>query len=193
MTRVQKIQNAFQLVAMIHRLQATANEIASLIEQPDFDPQARLIVDELLSAKPGHFAMACGVAVGEIRGPADKLAREMEIGANMVANGVAPSARVRPLEWDEVIATPIVSIEQAKAFIRYLSQSGLMFHFEDSIESIVCHSPGDEQARRTFVDAEVAPLSARVAELYSFAWGEHQCPIGYALDYERGGPEWRKE
>jgi len=191
MSDVQKIQNAFQLVALIHRLQATATDIAQLIEQPGFDPQARLIVDELLSSKPGHFALACGVAVGELRGPADRLADAINMRATIVTVGVSKSAHARSEDWAEMIATPILSIEQAKAFIRFLYKHDLMFHFEDSIETIV--QGAGEGTARTFADAEVAPLSARVAELYSFPWGAHECPIGYALDYERGGPQWRKD
>lgn len=74
-------------------------------------------------------------------------------------------------------ATPIKTIDQAKAFIQGLHNSGKMFHFEDSPESIINGETGGE----LFTLSECRKIRTRVRELYSFQWGEFDCPIGYAL------------
>lgn len=74
-------------------------------------------------------------------------------------------------------ATRIRTIDQAKDFIAELNASGKMFHFEDSPESIISGSTGEA----LFSLSDCKKIRARVRELYSFRWGEFDCPIGYAL------------
>ncbi len=78
-------------------------------------------------------------------------------------------------------STPIATIADAKAFIEALHAAGLMFHFEDSPESIGNTVNGEWV--RSFTDEQAEELTERVAELYDLDWsvvGE-ECPIGYAL------------
>lgn len=78
------------------------------------------------------------------------------------------------------IAVPIADFESAKAWIRGISDAGLMFHFEDSAETIF----DIRTMERTFSDDEAPIVRERVAALYGFDWGEFDCPIGYALAIE---------
>ncbi len=78
--------------------------------------------------------------------------------------------------------TPIRTLDDAKAWVERLHAADLMFHFEDSPETIGNH---DSLGRwvYTFGPEECADLRLRLAELYALDWkpaGE-ECPIGYAL------------
>jgi hypothetical protein len=73
------------------------------------------------------------------------------------------------------IHMPIVSLDDAKAYIHALWHADLGYHFEDDAHDII------------WDEAEVSPeeceaLNERCGELYGFSWGEHVCPIGYALE-----------
>lgn len=80
--------------------------------------------------------------------------------------------------------TPLKAIEQAKAWIEALHAADLLFHFEDSPETIHYYAPGYVDHGRTFTDAQCKLLRKRVAELYDLDWSPagHECPIGYALE-----------
>lgn len=78
--------------------------------------------------------------------------------------------------------TPLATIEQGKKFIEALHAADLMFHFEDSPETI--GNMRDGEWVMCFTDTEAKQLRARVAELYAMDWATvgHECPIGYALE-----------
>lgn len=65
----------------------------------------------------------------------------------------------------------------AQRWIEALIDNHLDFHLEDSPETIINISTGE----RTFTDAEVRIVRNRVAKLYTFDWGPHECPIGYMI------------
>jgi len=71
---------------------------------------------------------------------------------------------------------PIKNRFEGMLWVQRLCRAGLMFHFEDSPESIVTGIGG----ARLFTDPEAAIVRDRIAELYALDWGE-SCPIGYAL------------
>lgn len=75
------------------------------------------------------------------------------------------------------LSTPIRTIDQAKVWIKELHDADLMFHFEDSPESIINGDTGEA----LFSLSDCKKIRARVRELYSFPWGDFECPIGYAL------------
>lgn len=74
---------------------------------------------------------------------------------------------------------PLKTIEDAKAYVEALHAEGQMFHFEDDPDTIIEGKTG----KYLFDYVTAAHVSARIEELYSFKWewGEHECPIGYAL------------
>jgi hypothetical protein len=76
--------------------------------------------------------------------------------------------------------TPITTLDQAKAWIAALYAADMMFHFEDSPDSIVKGATGEA----LFTADEAGAVSERVAELYALDWAlaGHECPIGYALE-----------
>lgn len=75
-------------------------------------------------------------------------------------------------------AKPIKTLEQGKAFIRYLNDAEMMFHFEDDPADIITLSTG----KPLFTAAEARLVAKRVADLYALDWPkEYDCPIGYAL------------
>lgn len=84
-------------------------------------------------------------------------------------------------------STPITTIDAAKTFIESLHAADMMFHFEDSPETIISGATGD----MLFTGEEAEQVTERVAELYALDWsvvGE-ECPIGYALTIME--PGWR--
>jgi hypothetical protein len=81
---------------------------------------------------------------------------------------------------------PITDITGAKAFCDDLIAHDLVFHFEDSPDTIVKGIAGE----RLFDDAQAKIMAKRVRELYALEWGAHECPIGYVLD-QTGGTGWR--
>lgn len=89
------------------------------------------------------------------------------------------------IDRTELLARKITDIESAQQWIRDLHSLDLLFHFEDSPETIV----STKTDARTFSDAEAQQIKQRIDELYALAWGEHECPIGYALDLTE--PGWR--
>lgn len=86
----------------------------------------------------------------------------------------------------ELMRQPIVDLDAAKAFCDDLIAHDLVFHFEDSPDTIIKGAGGE----RLFSDAEAEVIAVRVAELYKQNWGEHECPIGYVLDVT-DGTGWR--
>lgn len=77
-------------------------------------------------------------------------------------------------------ATPLKTVAAAKAWIKSLHDADLMFHFEDSPETIISGATGTD----LFTKAESKLVRKRISELYSFDWGHYGCPIGYALVVE---------
>ena len=77
-------------------------------------------------------------------------------------------------------STPLRTIEQGKAWIAALQAADMMFHFEDSPETII--SMATDAPLFTKADAKLVAM--RVAELYAMDWATvgHECPIGYALE-----------
>jgi hypothetical protein len=78
---------------------------------------------------------------------------------------------------------PIKDIKAGKAFIDWLAENELTFHFEDDPGEIVNGRNG-----QVFSADEVPLVRARIAELYGFDWGDLECPIGYCLKAE--GHDW---
>lgn len=183
-----KVMGMFEVAALCGQMAQLSDRIAAIVEQPGFDKTTQLLVDELLGGRPGPFAVACRMAVGEIRGPADRLAKGLEISASLVAQAEQPT-RFRSPEFLGVISTPIPDVEGGKAFLRVLIAHGLEFHLEDDPAEIETRE--GESYVRCFTDAEADLLRLRVRELYSFKdWGPHDCPIGYVLDQTT--PKWRE-
>lgn len=58
---------------------------------------------------------------------------------------------------------PIRSAQDAEAFIRQLHEEDLLFHFDDSPDTII-----NASGERVFTDAECEPLGDRVDELFQF-------------------------
>lgn len=85
----------------------------------------------------------------------------------------------------DLLLAPVTSLDEGKAWIAELTRLDLMFHFEDSPDTIIRGATGAP----LFTDPEAAIVAARVAELYELDWGMHECPIGYALDISE--PGWR--
>lgn len=79
--------------------------------------------------------------------------------------------------------TPLATIDAAKAWISTLHDAEMMFHFEDSPETII-KGRTDEPL---FTKREAKHVRQRIAELYSLDWSTvgHECPIGYALEVMR--------
>lgn len=75
--------------------------------------------------------------------------------------------------------TPLLTIDAAKAWIEAMDAAGMMFHFEDSPDSIL--KGGTDSP--LFSEEESEDVAERVAELYELDWTVtgHECPIGYAL------------
>jgi hypothetical protein len=71
---------------------------------------------------------------------------------------------------------PIKTLEQAKAFIRSLSDSGLLFHFDDGAFDCL--------ARHGLVShAQAIAINKRVDECFALDWGDrYECPLGYCLE-----------
>jgi hypothetical protein len=78
--------------------------------------------------------------------------------------------------------TELHSIEAGKAFIEALHHANMMFHFEDSPETI--GNMVDGVWVDLFTPTESRLIRKRIAELYSMDWAMvgHECPIGYALE-----------
>ena len=85
--------------------------------------------------------------------------------------------------------TPLTTIDQAKAWIEALVAADMLFHFEDSPETIGNMVSGEWVD--LFTKTEAKQVRKRVAELYAMDWsvvGE-ECPIGYALTITE--PDWK--
>lgn len=76
----------------------------------------------------------------------------------------------------EMIHRPITTLDEAKAFVQFLQDEGLMFHFEDDVHDIIWGGSSEAPTHE-----ELVQMDLRRDELYGFEWGEFECPIGYAL------------
>ena len=86
-----------------------------------------------------------------------------------------------PKPLPEALKAPITNIDEAYAWIRGLAAADMMFHFDDSPDSIIM-GRSDE---RLFSDADARVISARLNEVYNlYPWGQHLCPIGIALMHD---------
>ena len=82
---------------------------------------------------------------------------------------------------NELLRRKITGLDEAKAWIADLVAIGLMFHFEDSADTIINGLTGE----RLFDDEEAVLVRARMAELYALDWpAEFECPIGYMMHVE---------
>lgn len=88
---------------------------------------------------------------------------------------------VRAVLRGPLLETPITNKTKAGTFIRRLHECGLLFHFDDSPETIV-EGLGD---RRTFTDAECPHVRARVIELFTHL----KDPFAIALDVSKDDQE----
>lgn len=79
-----------------------------------------------------------------------------------------------------MLTKPIATIEDGKAYIDWLCESGNSYHLEDDAAEI-----GRFIEAGVFVPSftleDAAEYNARAEELYQLDWGEHDCPIGYML------------
>ena len=77
-----------------------------------------------------------------------------------------------------ILFSPVWVIGDAKVFIEMLYRNGIAFHFEDDVKDIIW-SPEAQPS-----PSELEALQLRVEEMYrrDFDWGDHDCPIGYALE-----------
>lgn len=75
----------------------------------------------------------------------------------------------------ELIHRPIATLDEAKAFVQFLQDEGLMFHFEDDVHDVLWA----EGNAPTY--PELCAIDQRRNELYELDWGGHECPIGFAL------------
>jgi hypothetical protein len=78
-----------------------------------------------------------------------------------------------------LLAQPIASEEQAKTWIEELHAQGLMFHFDDSPETVGRYVDGEWID--LFTPEQCAIVRARLDEVYGFEFEGFDCPIGYAL------------
>ena len=71
---------------------------------------------------------------------------------------------------------PVTCREGAEAYIRSLVDADLLYHFDEDAHSVVW---GRDDVTPGMCDA----MNRRCSELYGAVedWGEHGCPIGYAL------------
>ena len=88
-------------------------------------------------------------------------------------------------DWNAVLAlinfdfaAKIETIDSAKTWITNLHKAGMMFHFEDDPASIICGADG---TKPLFTAEQSTQIRERVSELYTFDWGDLECPIGFAL------------
>lgn len=80
-----------------------------------------------------------------------------------------------------MLRTKITTVDEGKAYIKWLCESGNSYHLEDDAsdignfnsagEFIPCHSEED-----------ATEFNARAEELYELDWAEYDCPIGYMLE-----------
>ncbi|QNN99796.1 hypothetical protein P67b_00037 [Ruegeria phage Tedan] len=77
----------------------------------------------------------------------------------------------------QMLSTPLTTRDEAAAFIGWLGDNHLSFHFDDSPETIINGPTGE----RIFTDEEVPWVNARVEEIFGFDWEEFECPFGFAL------------
>lgn len=82
------------------------------------------------------------------------------------------------MPFTEALRRPIVTFDDAKAWIAELVAQRLEFHLEDATDDIISARTGE----RIFTDEEAEIVRQRVARLYEFDWREYECPIGYMLD-----------
>ena len=72
------------------------------------------------------------------------------------------------------IGQPITTINEAKAFIRYLVKKGKLWHFDDDPKEC------------GFTKHQAKLLEKRRDEIFNFTfqdWGQYKCPFGYAIHY----------
>lgn len=75
------------------------------------------------------------------------------------------------------LTSPIETLDDGKRWIGALAVAGLLFHFEDSPESIVTGLDG----KPLFDPDDVPLINRQIAALYRLQWGAFGCPIGFAL------------
>lgn len=86
------------------------------------------------------------------------------------------------------IAQPITTINEARAFIRYLIKKGKCYHFDDDPREVVNFDEQTGETKRVFTDHQADLLDKRIEEIFSFSskdWANYKCPFGYAMFYHR--------
>ena len=78
------------------------------------------------------------------------------------------------------LSAPILTREAGESFISDLHAAGLLFHLDDSPETVGNPGPRGEWIS-TFTPEECADVAARVAELFRLDWGDFEDPHGFAL------------
>lgn len=95
-----------------------------------------------------------------------------------------------PRKLPASIRAPITDLATAKAWIEALHAADLMFHFEDSPDSIV-----QADGEPLFFERDFQLIRDRVDALYALEWGPrpgmgyYYCPIGYSLSLDSLEPE----
>lgn len=79
------------------------------------------------------------------------------------------------------LTSPIETLDDGRAWIRALIAADLLFHFEDSPESILAGVDG----KPLFAPHDVPLIKRQIAALYRLEWPDG-CPIGYALECIEG-------
>jgi hypothetical protein len=123
-----------------------------------------------------------------------------ETGAMRPRNGVMrhlmkvshpqPPERTTMATLTPLLERPVTSEDEAKAWITELHAQGLMFHFDDSPETVGTFVGG--QWRDLFTPEQCVIIRARLDEVYHFEFEGYDCPIGYALHVMDARSEWLK-
>lgn len=73
------------------------------------------------------------------------------------------------------LTAPITDRASGEAFIDELARTRLLWHFDDC--AVDCLA----ETNRRVSPADARTLNDQRDALYDLEWGEHECPIGYAL------------
>lgn len=86
-----------------------------------------------------------------------------DCGKDMPIGRLAQHAKVHKDPRSFLMRGPLKTREEAEEFVRALHAAGLLFHFDDSPETII----DARTDARVFTDAEAARVRLRVAELFA--------------------------
>ena len=86
------------------------------------------------------------------------------------------------------IGQPITTINEARAFIRYLIKKGKCYHFHDDPREVVDFDKKTGETKRVFTDHQANLLDERINEIFSFSskdYANNKCPFCYTMYYNR--------